>query len=134
MSIFFSASEKNALHRIFAWLDATREDYLRSASELRQFASETLDSDIPEPCDEDGVDDCEEEDLQQRDWRIVGSKRKFKVRIKAQKIMIFRVLRIFLYYPDFWSCILSLLKYFWVLLPEVEEAEEDEEEQNVPNA
>lgn len=84
--LFFSASEKNALHRIFAWLDAAREDYIRSAVELKQYALEDLegeDRDHHQSQDE-GLDEDADDDDPSVDWRIVGAKRKFKVR-KSQK-------------------------------------------------
>ena len=82
---FFLASEKNALHRIFAWLDAAREDYVRSAVELKQYALEDLEGQDPSESPDDGEDDDDDEDPS-HDWRVVGNKRKFKVR-KRKKII-----------------------------------------------
>lgn len=79
------ASEKNALHRIFAWLDAAREDYVRSAVELKQYALEDLEGQDPSESPDDGEDDDDDEDPS-HDWRVVGNKRKFKVR-KRNKII-----------------------------------------------
>lgn len=81
--LFFTASEKNALHRMFAWLESAREDYIRSAVELKQYASEDLEGhDPPESSQDDEGDDDDDDDVV--DWRVVGGKRKFKVRKKNQ--------------------------------------------------
>lgn len=90
--IFFLASEKNALHRIFAWLDAAREDYIRSAAELKQYALEDLEGHDPSDSPDDGEDDDDDEDPS-HDWRVVGNKRKFKVRKRKNLFLI----RLFFY-------------------------------------
>jgi hypothetical protein len=81
----FTASEKNALQRIFAWLDSAREEYLRSATELKQYAAEDLHlPDQPEDEDNDTYDDDDDDDAAAADWRIVGAKRKYEVKKEEQ--------------------------------------------------
>lgn len=93
---FFLASEKNALHRMFAWLDAAREDYIRSAVELKQYALEDLEGQDPhESHDEIEEEGPHDDDDPSVDWRVVGGKRKFRVR---KRNPIHFLIHLFLYF------------------------------------